>query len=170
MSATENRFELLTLERLREIYDLLISTPPGVAAWGTIGPGTGVGSQVDLVAYLNTNYLSSIMNTNRILGRTTAGSGAVEEISIGIGLEFSAGVLKSTDFDFSLNFQVADPYIIILPYNFRIDSVTDPGPITYTITVNALPYTLGNTINAQDIVEVTPGAIGWINLNCTRLT
>jgi hypothetical protein len=110
------------------------------------------------------------MNTNRILGRTTAGSGAVEEISIGIGLEFSAGVLKSTDFDFSLNFQVADPYIIILPYNFRIDSVTDPGPITYTITVNALPYTLGNTINAQDIVEVTPGAIGWINLNCTRLT
>jgi len=77
---------------------------------------------------------------------------------------------NSGDFDFSLNFEAANPYTIILPYDFSIDTVDDPGPITYTITVNALPYTLGNTINAQDIVEVTPGAIGWINLNCTRLT
>jgi len=77
---------------------------------------------------------------------------------------------NSGDFDFSLNFEAANPYTIILPYDFSIDTVDDPGSITYTITVNALPYTLGNTINAQDIVEVTPGAIGWINLNCTRLT
>ena len=57
MSATTNRFELLTLERLQEIYDLIISTPPGSAAWGSIGAGTGVGSQTDLVTYLNGNYV-----------------------------------------------------------------------------------------------------------------
>jgi hypothetical protein len=57
MSATTNRFELLTLERLREIYDIIISTPPGSAAWGSIGAGTGVGSQTDLVTYLNGNYV-----------------------------------------------------------------------------------------------------------------
>jgi hypothetical protein len=57
MSATTKRFELLTLERLREIYDIIISTPPGSAAWGSIGAGTGVGSQTDLVTYLNGNYV-----------------------------------------------------------------------------------------------------------------
>jgi hypothetical protein len=36
------------------------------------------------------------MSTNRILGRTTAGTGAVEEISVGTGLSLSAGTLSST--------------------------------------------------------------------------
>lgn len=62
MSATTNRFELLTLERLQEIYDLIISTPPGAAAWGSIGAGTGVGSQADLVAYLSGNYVPLTRN------------------------------------------------------------------------------------------------------------
>lgn len=36
------------------------------------------------------------MNTARLLGRTTAASGAVEEISVGTGLAMSAGTLSST--------------------------------------------------------------------------
>lgn len=35
-------------------------------------------------------------NTNKLLGRTTAGSGAIEEISVGSGLSLSAGSLSST--------------------------------------------------------------------------
>lgn len=35
------------------------------------------------------------MNTSRLLGRTTAGSGAVEEISVGTGLTLSAGTLSA---------------------------------------------------------------------------
>jgi hypothetical protein len=62
MSATTNRFELFTLERLQLIYDLIISTPPGAAAWGSIGAGTGVGSQADLVAYLSGNYVPLTRN------------------------------------------------------------------------------------------------------------
>lgn len=117
-----------------------------------------------------TPVISTSIATNRIVGRTTAGAGVMEELTVGIGLEIGAGTLKSTDFDFSLNFESAIAYTIILPYNFRIDTVDDPTPITYTITVNAVAYVLGTTINAQDVVVVTPGAIGWINLNCTRLS
>lgn len=36
------------------------------------------------------------MNTARLLGRTTASSGAIEEISIGTGLSMTAGVLSNT--------------------------------------------------------------------------
>lgn len=36
------------------------------------------------------------MSTNRLLGRTTASTGAIEEISVGTGLALSAGVLSAT--------------------------------------------------------------------------
>ena len=36
------------------------------------------------------------MNTSRLLGRTTAGAGAIEEITVGAGLSFSANTLAST--------------------------------------------------------------------------
>ena len=39
---------------------VISSTGGGSAAWGTIGAGTGVGSQTDLVTYLTTNYQGKI--------------------------------------------------------------------------------------------------------------
>lgn len=46
------------------------------------------------------------MNTARILGRTTASSGAIEEISVGTGLTLSAGTLSSSAAGQLLNVQV----------------------------------------------------------------
>jgi len=43
------------------------------------------------------------MATNRLLGRTTAGTGAVEELSVGLGLSLSAGVLAAVDSFIQLN-------------------------------------------------------------------
>lgn len=40
--------------------------------------------------------ISTSMATNRLLGRTTAGSGVAEEITIGSGLSLSAGTLSAT--------------------------------------------------------------------------
>lgn len=57
MSATTNRFELITLEKLQEIYDILSTSPPGAAVWGTI-TGT-LSSQLDLQAALNLKYDAS---------------------------------------------------------------------------------------------------------------
>lgn len=36
------------------------------------------------------------MATNRLLGRTTAGTGAAEEIAVGVGLTLSAGTLATS--------------------------------------------------------------------------
>ena len=57
MSATTNRFEVITLERLQEIYDILSTSPPGAAVWGTI-TGT-LSAQLDLQAALNLKYDAS---------------------------------------------------------------------------------------------------------------
>lgn len=73
----------------------------GGAVWGAI-TGT-LSDQTDLQAALNAKVddgaLTSsglTISTARLAGRTTAGTGAIEEISIGSGLSLSGGVLSCT--------------------------------------------------------------------------
>ena len=40
--------------------------------------------------------ISTSMNTNKLIGRSTAGVGVMEEITIGSGLSLSAGTLSAT--------------------------------------------------------------------------
>lgn len=145
-----------------------ISGATGSAAWGSIGSGTGVGSQTDLITYLNSNYyplssnpsgyltsaaaaliytplvrtitingvtqdlsadrtwtisagvssvtatspitssggatpnISTSMLTNRLIGRGTAGTGVMEEISLGTGLSLSGTTLNASNIDLSV--------------------------------------------------------------------
>ena len=44
----------------------------------------------------STPIISTLMNTNRLIGRSTAGTGVMEEIIIGSGLSLSAGTLSAT--------------------------------------------------------------------------
>lgn len=53
---------------------------------------------IDLVNQLVTS-LGAQMSTGKLLGRSTAGSGAIEEISIGSGLSLSSGTLSATGGD-----------------------------------------------------------------------
>jgi hypothetical protein len=50
---------------------------------------------VDLVNQLVT-AIGAQMSTGKLLGRSTAGAGAIEEISIGSGLSLSGGTLSAT--------------------------------------------------------------------------
>lgn len=50
---------------------------------------------VNLVNQLVT-AIGAQMNTGKLLGRSTAGTGAIEEITIGSGLSLSGGTLTAT--------------------------------------------------------------------------
>jgi hypothetical protein len=50
---------------------------------------------VDLVNQLVT-AIGAQMSTGKLLGRSTAGAGAIEEITIGSGLSLSGGTLSAT--------------------------------------------------------------------------
>ena len=67
----------------------------GIAAGATVN---STDAQLrDRSTHTGTQGITTItMNTARLLGRTTAAAGAVEEISIGAGLALNAGVLSST--------------------------------------------------------------------------
>jgi hypothetical protein len=79
------------------------STIPSVTGTGVVKVVNGVfqspattivNADVDASAAIAVSKLSQA--TSRILGRTTAGTGAVEEITVGTGLSLSAGSLTST--------------------------------------------------------------------------
>ena len=61
----------------------------------TQATGTDAGNGEIRKAQWNENHTIT-MATARVLGRSTAGTGAVEEISIGTGLSLSGGVLSAT--------------------------------------------------------------------------
>ena len=52
-------------------------------------------SGIDLLGQLAT-AINANLSTGKLLGRSTAGTGAIEEISIGSGLSLSAGTLSAT--------------------------------------------------------------------------
>jgi hypothetical protein len=66
-------------------------------AKGGTGSGTAAGARTNLGAAASGAVTGSgiTMATARILGRTTALTGAIEEISIGLGLNFAAGTLAA---------------------------------------------------------------------------
>jgi len=59
-----------------------------VTSVGATGPITSSGG--------NTPTISTSMSTNKLIGRTTAGTGVMEEISIGTGLTLTAGILSNS--------------------------------------------------------------------------
>ena len=77
----------------------------GVDASGNViefvGGGGGTVTSVTATAPLTssggaTPDISTSMNTNKLIGRSTAGTGVMEEITIGSGLSLSAGTLSAT--------------------------------------------------------------------------
>lgn len=103
-----------------------------VSSVGATGPITSSGG--------TTPNISTSMNTNKLIGRSTAGTGVMEEISVGSGLSLSAGTLSAS-------------------INQSITHATASGTDTYTATITGVTsyadgdcylirFTNGNTTGA----------------------
>jgi hypothetical protein len=107
---------------LREILTPII--PSGTAAWGSIATGTGVGSQADLVSYLNANYidpaeLAAALSNYVPTSRTLTINGVTYDLSANRSWTISGG--GAVD---SVNGQTG---IVVLELN-DIDDVNAPSP------------------------------------------
>jgi hypothetical protein len=69
---------------------------------GVSGGGSGTVTQVNTAGLISggpistTGTISTSMNTNKLVGRSTAGTGIMEEITVGSGLTLSAGTLTAS--------------------------------------------------------------------------
>ena len=65
------------------------------------GGGSGTVTQVNTAGLISggpittSGTISTSMNTNKLVGRSTAGTGIMEEITVGTGLTLSAGTLSA---------------------------------------------------------------------------
>lgn len=64
-------------------------------AIGLAGGGGGVTSAIAPITY-SSGVISTLMNTNRLIGRSSVGTGVMQEIIIGTGLSLAGGILSST--------------------------------------------------------------------------
>jgi len=66
------------------------------------GAGTGTVTQVNTAGLISggpittTGTITTSMNTNKLVGRSTAGTGIMEEITVGSGLTLSGGTLTAS--------------------------------------------------------------------------
>lgn len=94
--------DLVTIEAVGLSCDYTALTgSPGALTWGsitgTLGDQTDLDTALDALAPKGAFAASGLtMATERLLGRTTASSGAAEEITVGAGLSLSGGVLTAT--------------------------------------------------------------------------
>jgi hypothetical protein len=68
----------------------------GVSLIGPTGPAGVIAATAPLAYNSGTRTVSTSMATNKLLGRSTAGTGAAEEINIGTNLSLSGGTLSAS--------------------------------------------------------------------------
>ena len=120
----------------------------------TIPVGTGTVTSVTATSPITssggtTPDISTSMATNKLIGRSTAGVGVMEEITIGTGLSLSSGTLSNS-----------------ATYT---SPLTTKGDIFVRSTVDTrLPVGANTQILAADSTEVT--GLKWINVPATGVT
>lgn len=121
----------------------------------TAAVGTDAGNGEIGKTQWNENHTIT-MATSRLLGRTTAGTGAVEEISVGSGLTFASGTLKITQ------------VVQLLVFDDDTDVTTGDG-------AGNLFFRVPSTMNGLNLVGVaacvgTAGTTGTTDIQIHNIT
>ncbi len=184
MSATTNRFELITLERLQEIYDILSTAPPGAAVWGTI-TGT-LSAQLDLQAALNTKLTANIAIVPGTATKVTydskgliTGSSSIATSDLPFGIDaakIGAGTVDDVEFDFLdgvtgyIQPQINSKYDASNPAGYITASSLSPYLTIASAAATYYPLTnpSGYTSNTGTVTSVQLAAGTGISLSGTN--
>jgi hypothetical protein len=174
MSATTNRFELITLEKLQEIYDILSTSPPGAAVWGTI-TGT-LSSQLDLQAALNTKITSNpsitpgtaTKVTYDAKGLVTSGTAiTASDLPFGIdAAKIGTGTVDDTEFEFLdgvtgyIQTQINSKYDASNPNGYITSAALPIINKIKTTDGTAVTGTTANTLTDSILIPANSVAVG----------
>ncbi|NBO27278.1 MAG: hypothetical protein EBU96_10925, partial [Actinobacteria bacterium] len=147
-NAKQNAYtNLTTIGTLANAAGYLYNDGSGVFSYTTpTGGVTSVGATAPITSSGGTTpTISTSMSTNKLIGRSTAGTGVMEEISVGTGLSLSAGTLSASG---------------VIPHG------TASGTDTYTATIGtASSYSDGDAY----LVRFTNGNTTSCTLNINSI-
>lgn len=119
-------------------------------------------SGVDFITWDALNKVFTLNSGSSFILADLAGSGEKSLAVNNLGQ-----VIHSKAFKLTLDFISVVQLVYRAPETFKIVSITNPDSLTVTLKVNAVAYTLGNTITEfVDTLTVDVNAVGLINLNC----
>ncbi len=99
------------------------------------------------------------INTQRLIGRSTAGTGNVEEIKIGAGLSLSGGILSATGGGGTGDGTVTSVSMVSSDFTISGTPITTAGTITANIGLNKVTFAKFQQINTQRLIgRSTAGA------------
>jgi hypothetical protein len=140
----------------------------------TVNVGTGAITETKLAARAATFAKVQAIATNRILGRTTASSGDIEELTVGSGLTLTAGTLNSlrprTAFT---NYEAATTYtmsndrnnaVLLAVLNTSITPQTNTSKVLVQFNIN---YDVTNTASAFILQRVDGATVTELGVPAT---
>jgi len=77
--------------------------------------------------------------------------------------------VSSLGIEVFLNFEAADSFDYVVPYDLQFDSFATSVAMTTTFVVSASPYTFGTPLDQYDVLTVTTDVAGLITLVGVRL-
>ena len=162
---------------LRKASDLNYDTE-----WADAAANVSITATAPISYNSGTQTVSTSMATSRLLGRTTAGTGVAEEISIGTGLSLSAGTLSNSavtppggsNTQVQFNDSSAFGGDVDLTWNKTTNVLTVAGDVnlsdggTFTTTLQTITPTAARTISLPDqtgTVALVAGSSGQVVYN-----
>lgn len=75
----------------------------------------------------------------------------------------------TTLFSISVLFETVDTFRYVAAESFKVNQINNPDGLTITLEVNAVAYTLGDTIEQYDELTIDVDAVGFVNLRCEEV-
>ena len=75
----------------------------------------------------------------------------------------------TTLFSISVLFETVDTFRYVAAESFKVNQINNPDGLTITLEVNAVAYTLGDTIEQYDELTIDVNAVGFVNLRCEEV-
>lgn len=142
---------------------VLSSTTTGTRSWvanGTPGAVTSVGATSPITSSAGTSpVISTSMATNRLIGRSTTGTGVMEQITVGSGLTLSAGTLTNTATPTPLGYYGA--FQDLLTQTITTINVGQPFLIRTVDESNQVSITANGS---GQLTRITPANAGTYNI------
>lgn len=135
------------------------------ASWTAIAPGgitNVIGTAPIVVTGVATKTVSTSMNTNKLIGRGTAGTGVFEEITLGTGLSLSGTTLNALGDAPSDGTTYGRKNAAWVAVGSGTSPLTTKGDLfTYSTTDDRLPVGTNGQILSADSTTTT--GLKWIN-------
>jgi hypothetical protein len=138
LNMTTNRILGRTTGGTGAVEEISVGTGLSLSG-GSLTATTGVTSATAPITF-GSGVISTSMATNRLIGRSTASTGVMEEIQVGTGLSLSAGTLSSTVSG------ISGLTTNRVPFAASSTTLTDDSDMTFTG---------GNTLNVPIIAQGT---------------